>query len=295
MPILRWMIDQAVRQAAQQQLHKTAAEVLNAEPQAPPPLADIVLCFSLRAEAVGVLDRLEHAVAEQRETEGQTLDITHGEFASKNIAVVVVGNGPAKATLAVDMLLAERTPRWLVSAGFAVGLQPEFSRRSFLLPREIAVDGEPPIPMDLLLEPASLAALKNVRVGRLLSTRQPPKTAAEKKQQAESFQADACDLDSWHLFHALPQGEFASATPAAVPLPRRLSVRIISDAIDDELSPEMEALFKQESWGAKLGAAAGALFRRPGIAKELWDLQNESLVLADRLAKFLAGIVPQLK
>ena len=289
------MIDQAVRQAAQQQLHRTAADVLNAEPQPPPPLAEIVLCFSLRAEAVGVLDRLEHAVAEHRETEGQSLDITHGEFAGKKVAVIVVGNGPAKANLAVDMLLAERTPRWLVSAGFAVGLQPEFSRRSFLLPREIVADGGLPITMDLLLEPASLAALKNVHVGRLLSTNQPPKTVAGKQRLAETFQAAACELDSWHLFQALPHGEFANATPTAVPLPRRLAVRIISDAIDDELSPEMEALFKQESWGAKLGAAAGALFRRPGIAKELWDLQNESLVLADRLAKFLAGIVPQLK
>jgi adenosylhomocysteine nucleosidase len=275
-------------------LQQTAADVLSAEPQAPPPLADIVLCFSLQAEAVGVLDRLQNPFPEQREVEGQTLAITHGLFAGKNVAVVITGNGVSKTAAACDMLLAERTPQWLISAGFALGLRPGLSRRSFFLPREVVSERGPAIATNLSLDAASLAALKNVHTGRLVSTSSPPKTIAEKSKLAEQMAADVCDLDSWPLLNALPLGEFAGDAPVAS-LPRRLSVRIISDAVDDEFSPEVEALLKQESWGAKLGAAAGALFRRPSVAKELWDLQNESLVLADRLAKFLAGIVPQLK
>jgi adenosylhomocysteine nucleosidase len=75
---------------------------------------------------------------------------------------------------------------------------------------------------------------------------------------------------------------------------RCLSVRIISDAVDDVLPKEIEKLMAQESTAAKLGAAAAALWNRPSAAKDLWQLKEDALVASDKLAKFLLGVKRQL-
>jgi len=73
-----------------------------------------------------------------------------------------------------------------------------------------------------------------------------------------------------------------------------LAIRIISDAVDDELPPEVEHLLKQRSLAGKIGAAAGAVMKRLGAAKDLWKLREDALKASDRLAKFLVGVVEQL-
>ena len=75
---------------------------------------------------------------------------------------------------------------------------------------------------------------------------------------------------------------------------RFLSVRIISDGVDDELPIEIERLLDQPSFAGKLGAAAGAIFRRPSSVKDMWKLKEDAIQASDRLAKFLAGTIRQL-
>src|SRR6185295_15522441 len=74
-----------------------------------------------------------------------------------------------------------------------------------------------------------------------------------------------------------------------------LAIRIISDGVDDELPSEIENLLAQKTLAGKLGAAAGAVFRRPSAAKDLWRLREDALKASDRLAKFLVGVVGQLE
>jgi adenosylhomocysteine nucleosidase len=74
-----------------------------------------------------------------------------------------------------------------------------------------------------------------------------------------------------------------------------LAIRIISDAVDDELPPEIEHLLKQKSLAGKLGAAAGAMLKRFSAAKDLWKLREDALKASDRLAKFLVGVTQHLE
>src|SRR4029453_4758634 len=68
-----------------------------------------------------------------------------------------------------------------------------------------------------------------------------------------------------------------------------LGVRIISDAVDDELPPEIENLLAQKSLAGKIGAAAGAVLKRFSAAKDLWKLREDALKASDRLGGFFVG------
>ena len=73
-----------------------------------------------------------------------------------------------------------------------------------------------------------------------------------------------------------------------------MSVRIITDTVDEELPKEIERMLDQKSLAAKLGAAAGAIWKHPSTVKDMWQLKEESLRASDRLARFLVGVVANL-
>ena len=56
----------------------------------------------------------------------------------------------------------------------------------------------------------------------------------------------------------------------------------------------LQELKSQDSVAGILGAAAGALIDRPSSVKDLWKESEASLMLTDRLAKFLVGVIGQL-
>jgi adenosylhomocysteine nucleosidase len=75
---------------------------------------------------------------------------------------------------------------------------------------------------------------------------------------------------------------------------RFLAIRAITDTVEDEVPRDVERLLNRPTMVRKLGAAAGSIVRRPSAAKDLWKLRESSITAADRLAKFLAGVIDQL-
>jgi adenosylhomocysteine nucleosidase len=75
---------------------------------------------------------------------------------------------------------------------------------------------------------------------------------------------------------------------------RCLSIRVISDAVDQALPKDIDYLVTRKTLAGRIGAAAGAAVRRPSSIKDMWQLKEDALVASDRLAKFLAGIIGQL-
>mgnify|MGYP001580188125 CR=1 FL=1 len=68
----------------------------------------------------------------------------------------------------------------------------------------------------------------------------------------------------------------------------------MTETVDDQLPADVDRLLHQKTAVAKLGAAAGSVWRRPSVAKDLWRFNEDALKASDRLARFLSGLVKNL-
>ena len=135
--------------------------------------------------------------------------------------------------------------------------------------------------IDLKVDPASLPP--GVHVGRLLSVDEVVRLPGEKQALGQRHGALAVDLES-----------FATAEVCQRRGTRLLAIRILTDAMDEQLPADIQRLSDQPNTAARLGAAAGAIWRRPSSLKDMMALKETALVGSDRLAKFLAGVIETL-
>jgi adenosylhomocysteine nucleosidase len=273
--VFRYFLQNALRQTAQQAMQNAAA---GGPPL--PPHCDILVAMALSAESGGLVDRLSDVTARS----GTGFVERVGYLGETIVDIVETGLGCARAAKAVTQVIAQRQPQWVISAGFAGGLADGMKRNHFLM-ADAVIDESSGAMLDigLTMDKQAVADSPGVHVGRLLTVDRLIHDPVEKRKLGQQHHALACDMES-----------FAVVEACAALHVRCLSVRIISDGVDDALPKEIERLMAQESTAAKLGAAAAALWNRPSSAKDMWALQEEALVASDKLAKFLLGVMRQL-
>ncbi len=137
---------------------------------------------------------------------------------------------------------------------------------------------------EIALDPAALAPglndVQNLHRGRLLTVDRIVRLGEEKRRLGAEHQALAVDMESFAV------AEVCRARDVPV-----LVVRAISDAVDDELPPDIGHLLSRKSFAGQLGAAVGSVFRRPGAVKDLFHLHQAALECSARLARFLQALV----
>jgi adenosylhomocysteine nucleosidase len=288
--MLRHLVQQWVRQSASKQVLESLSEAVSDSRQAadrdsaPPDVerqpCDIVIVFALGFEAGGTVDLLEGSSYSRCAN-----FIEHaGSWEGHRVAVIESGVGREAAATATSDVISLHRPSWVVSTGFAGALTPELRRGHMLMADEVVdVEGDR-LEIGLHVDRAAIQAARGLHVGRLLTVDRLIRTAAEKRDLCHQYDAVACDMETMAVAQVCQQRKV-----------RFLAVRIISDAVDDELPKEIERLLDQKSLAAKLGAATGAVFKRPSSIKDMWKLKEDALVASDRLAKFLAGVVRQLE
>jgi hypothetical protein len=73
-----------------------------------------------------------------------------------------------------------------------------------------------------------------------------------------------------------------------------VSIRVISDVASQDLPKELASLVQPQSGMRRLGAAIGALGRRPRAALDMWQLWEHAVVdgrtLAGAIGRFLEGL-----
>jgi len=163
------------------------------------------------------------------------------------------------------------------------GLDAKLRRGHIVMADQIANLSGERMAVGLKLDSASMTETKGLHVGRLLTVDTILRDPAERRRLATEHGAIACDMETFGVAETCQQ--------LGVPL---LAIRVISDAVDDELPPEIEYLLAQKSLAGKLGAATGAILKRFSAAKDLWKLREDALKASDRLAKFLVSTVEQL-
>lgn len=233
------------------------------------------IVFAVAVEA----DAFERAATDRVETRAAGLVITEGEVAGARVAWCVGGTGAEAAARAARLLVDGHRPGLLVSAGFAGGLVASLARGAVVRPAVSVVDGDPrPLALDILGCTATAEPLTIVSVADVVTS------PAAKRALADRCSAHLVDMET----RAVAEVARAAGLPCA-------SVRVISDTVDDELPPEVAALARPQSTMRRLGAALGAVGRRPRAALDLWRLYEHAVVDAKALAQALAELCAAMR
>jgi adenosylhomocysteine nucleosidase len=286
-PLLRsWLLGQAqqkMREAAAQAASQAAEQAKSAgqeaTPEKKPPVCHVGCVFALAIEAGGLVDRLAGVVR----TEGSGFVAREGGLEGRRIVIVESGAGSAAAAKATEALVPGHRPRWIISAGFAGGLD-ERVRQGDILMADTIVDQEGrELAIDFKLAGKSQNT-PHVHVGRLLTVDRVIRDPAEKRALGIKHAALAVDMETMGVAQVCREEKV-----------RFLSVRVIIDAVDRTLPHDIDLVVRKKSTAGRLGAAAGAIFRRPASIKDMWQLKEDALVASQRLATFLVGVVGQLE
>ena len=119
-------------------------------------------------------------------------------------------------------------------------------------------------------------------VGRLLTVDAIVRLPKRKRELGLKHQALAADLESGAVAEVCRR----DAT-------RFLAVRVVSDAVDDELPPEVVGMARQKSAAGQWGAVAWPGSETGRAASDMYRLKENALISSDRLARFLAWLIPR--
>ncbi len=268
-------IREQVADAAREHAEAAAEEVQRVRSEPP----HVGFVFALPIEAAPLKARLDNVVS----LRAAGFSVQYGALGEQRVAVAVSGSGRESAARATEALIDAHRPNWLVSAGFAGGLHPDLRRHDILMVDHLVDPRGERLSIDLKIDPDSLAASEGIHAGRLLSVDSVVRLPEEKESLGRQHDALAVDMES-----------FAVAEVCRRRQVRFLAIRVITDPVDEPLPPDIEQLLTQKTPAAQLGAAAGAIWRRPASFKDMVRLRENSQEAARRLAKFLAQMIERL-
>lgn len=286
--ILRDVVQRAAKQALSEHVAR-ATENAAAAAAAPPEPCHVGFVFALEIEAGG----LEDLIVDAQHTRGEGLKMVAGQLAGRRVVIIKSGVGQTAAARGAATLIAGHRPQWLISAGLAGGLHPDIRRGDLLFANAIlGADGARIALGESAVVAASAtgagpdqaqAAGRRVHVGPLLTMDRLIRLPSEKLDLGRQHQALGVDMES-----------FAVAATCAQARTNFLSVRIISDAVTDELPSDIERLLDQKSSARRVGAALGAILNRPGSLGDMLKLKEQALTASDELARVLQRLVAEL-
>ncbi|MCU0959134.1 MAG: hypothetical protein MUF48_03435 [Pirellulaceae bacterium] len=290
---LRWVVSNLLHQMAEDKMHAAVERAKQfvqeargttprqASPQSASPLPTprIAVLFALGIESGGLFDRATQVVTTHCPAFVERVGLLDG----RPVLIAESGVGREAAFRAAEDVIKIHQPRWIVSAGFAGALVDWLPPGHIVMP-EVIIDREgQPLEVGLQIDPQVIASTPRLHTGRLVTVDQVVRRRLDKEALATRYGAVACDMETMAVAQVCRRQQV-----------RFLSVRIITDGLDDRLPAEIEHLLDQPSLAGKLGAATRAVFQRPGSLKDMWKLQEVAQRASDRLASFLCGVLPQL-
>jgi adenosylhomocysteine nucleosidase len=266
---------QKMREAAMQAAGQTMADEPPVSDQPPEPkkpeICHVGLVFALSSESGGFVDRLAGLI----KTEGFGFVAREGGLNGRRMLVIESGVGREAAARATEALIQGHHPQWVISAGFAGGLDERLKQRDILVANSIVDESGHELKIDFKLPPAP-----KLHVGRLLTV-----------DRVVADPADKCALGEKHAALAVDMETLAVAQVCQQAKVKFLSIRVIIDEVNRTLPRDIDLLVRKKTTAGRLGAAAGAIVRRPGSIKDMWQLKEDALEASEHLAKFLADIV----
>lgn len=264
---------ETLAQAARGQADSAAPCLAAEEPKA----CHFGFVFALGIES-GCLEDLFQGMITVR---GNGFAVREGGLRGRRVALILAGAGQENARRATEILIDGHRPGRVISAGFAGGLCTKLKRNDILIADRLLNAGGKELSVELPPGLKAAAIQPSVHCGALLTTDRVIRTPSERKMQFERTGALGVDMETFAV--------------AAVCAARRVafsSIRVINDTADESLPRDVEYLLAQRTGAARLGAALGAVCRRPASAKDMYQLRENALVASGQLAGFLAKTLP---
>jgi adenosylhomocysteine nucleosidase len=183
------------------------------------------------------------------------------------VKVIVTGMGRRNSDRAARAALAENSPAWVITCGFAGGLDPA------LRIGDVVFDADEAFPFRERL----LAA--GARAARFHGTNRIAVTAAKKTELRRTTGADAVEMESAVIRELCRARSIPGST-----------VRVISDTASEDLPLDFNEVLTPalKLSGAKL---ALALARSPGLVPKLMRFQKQTSAAARRLGQVMRAIL----
>jgi len=207
-----------------------------------------------------------------------------GVVIGRRVAWCVAGAGSEAAQRATRLLIDGHRPRVIVSAGFAGSLAPALARGAIVYPNQ-AMNRADNLPIEVAATGQGTSASplgSSAGSGDLtiVSVDQVVTTAAAKRDLAAASGASLVDMETYAV------AKVSQAAGLAC-----VSIRVISDDASQDLPKEIASLVQPQSGMRRLGAALGAIGRRPRAALDMWQLWEHAVVdgrtLAGAIERFL--------
>ncbi len=271
----------AVRGAAQDSDKASAsaasgpAQSTAGEEDAPRPA--VVIIAALRIEIAPLLASLKHP----HHVQGGDFVFHGGFWKGHPVAIVESGIGLDRARRATHAAIDAFNPQWIISAGFAGGLDPSLSKGSLILAENVQLYGTTQPAIQLGLSMASEPANK-IFTGSIVTVPQIIRTVKEKQVVFENTGALAAEMETWGVADACRTRHC-----------RMISIRVISDDAKTNLPPEIMTV-SGPTGSVRAGALVGAILNRPGSINDLWNLRESALQSSERLSAFVQSVMPML-
>lgn len=169
-------------------------------------------------------------------------------------------------------------PKAVIMAGYAGGLRDGLAVGDVILATEIIDQDGNVCPVTWPERPLQGEWRPPLHRGRLLTVNQIVATPHAKRELGERHGALAVDMESAVLARLCS----ARGVPFGC-------VRVLSDAVDHSLSPELVGLFAREK--LSIPRMLLALLRRPALAAEFWRLAKATRLASERLGEALGELL----
>ena len=243
------------------------------------PECQIAIVFASHVEATGVLDQMSDVVSMQCAS-----FVEHaGTWNDLSIVVIEAGDRWRDIARATTELINLHHPRWIVSAGFCCGLHPRYRQGGIVMPTRISDTTGRQLEVGFKISEKAVKETKGLFVGEFLTVSEMLDTPEKRKALHQKTGAVVADMESSVIAEICRQ--------AAV---RCMSVRVITEGIEDQPPALLSRIMKHKSKAGKLGVLSKGMLTELSSVKELWDLKNQAYQSAERLALFLEGVLMQL-
>ena len=264
---LRGIVDQKIKQTEEMQ-RRRADEPITA-----------AVVFATSIESGGLVDLLQDLLT----TKYETFVERSGRFKGHTILIAETGVGLEKSEAGIRDLISFHKPPLVFAAGFAASLDAELKKGHILIAEKVSDEQGNYFEFAVSIDRATIEAKPNWHLGHLVSVEREIMNFQQRSELAAATGAAACDMETFAIAKVCRE--------LKVPC---ISIRVIADGLKDGDKQVLNTISKQTTFAAKLGATAGAIWRKPKIATEMIGVKQAAIERSDQLAQFIAGLLKQI-